>query len=189
MLWKNSIVFVWDGSNCASVAVSYSCSVNETTWIYSNSNNLLKDFSVKSLMPNLSLILCISLKEKQSLNILALSKNLFWLHLFCNIFGTNSLLGEIWSKYKQICCSFIRLLNLDVVFHWPHPFFSIRKFFVLLHDRIFYCFRKKNRWFFLPHSALLNLHLLTNICRWTTLIGSLKTCWNILNSLQPLRYT
>ena len=42
-----------------------------------------------------------------------LAKNLFRRHVFCKVFHTKPLLAEIWSKYKQLCCSFIRFLNLD----------------------------------------------------------------------------
>ena len=42
-----------------------------------------------------------------------LAKNLFRRHVFCKVFHTKPLLAEIWSKYKQLCCSFMRFLNLD----------------------------------------------------------------------------
>ena len=92
---------IWESYNYASVAVSFSCFVNNMK--ISNSKNLLKDFSPISYLnnDNISLIPCNSHKERLIWKYIHTPKFCF----DCNIFCRNSLFTEIWHKYKQLCCS------------------------------------------------------------------------------------
>ena len=75
-------------------------------------------------------------KEKESQKSAILRKQTFWMAQLI----TNSVLAEIWSKYKQLCCSFIRMTTLNVrLFFTTHISFVFWLKHLLLYHLTKFC--------------------------------------------------
>ena len=114
-----------------------------------NSNKLLKQFSA-FFMYKISLILCNFLNNKPIWKHIHLP-NLVWTEQFWYTFHTNSLLAEIWSKYK--------LWSLKYIFH----VFFIRRFLTNKRAK-FFCLYKNNCWY--HDCTMISLFMKVNSVYW-----------------------
>ena len=130
---KSSIVDIWDGSEYTSVAVSFSCFINEITFRLAAVKTCSKIFQQFLFRITADLWYPATLTKTNYFENTFTYKT----RCFCNTFSASLQFAEIWLKYKKLCCSVS--MNFQCSYH-----FFMRSFLALSHNQVFCWFQKKN---------------------------------------------